>query len=59
MRHMISIYRNRDQPNEMHMSVYVEDQDYKRMEELVEAENLTATEAYDKMEADKIVKDSK
>ena len=55
---MVSIYRNRDQKDEMHMTVYVEDQDYKRMEELVEAENLTATEAYDKMEAEKIEKDS-
>lgn len=45
----ISIWQNRDQDNEMHMRVSVTDKDYNRMVELVKTENLTSTEAYDKM----------
>lgn len=55
---MISIWRNRDQQNEMHMTIFLDDQDYKRLQDIAVTENLTATEAYDKMEAEKIIKDS-
>lgn len=54
MRHMVSIWRNRGQEDEMHMRVEVSDEDYQRMIELVKTEKLTSTEAYDKMKTEKI-----
>lgn len=48
-RNLISIWLNRDQPNEMHMTIYLDDQDYKRLQEIVEADKLPIAEAYVKM----------
>ena len=35
------------------MTVYLEDKDYKRLQEIAVTEKLTATQAYDKMESEK------
>jgi len=51
--HMVSIYRNWGQKDEIHMTVYLEDKDYKRLQEIAVTEKLTATQAYDKMESEK------
>lgn len=56
MRNMISIWRNRGQESEMHMTVFLEDNDYKRLQEIVLEYKLPITEAYDKMMAEKITK---
>ncbi len=53
MQHRVSIWRNRDQEDEIHMSVCLNDQDYKRLQEIVRTEHLPSTEAYDKMVAEK------
>lgn len=53
MQHRVSIWRNRDQDDEIHMSVCLNDQDYKRLQEIVRTEQLPSTEAYDKMVAEK------
>ena len=53
MQHRVSIWRNRDQEDEIHMSVCLDDQDYKRLQEIVRTEHLPSIEAYDKMVAEK------
>ena len=58
MQKRISIWRNRDQPNEMHQTLFLNDQDYQRLQEIVLSDKLPIAEAYDKMRAEKIVKDS-
>jgi len=40
------------------MSVHLYDQDYKRLQEIVETEHLPSTEAYDRMRSVKALKDS-
>ena len=37
----------------MHMTIFLDDKDYKRLQEIVEADRLPIAEAYDKMLADK------
>ena len=49
----ISIWRNRDQPNEMHSTIFLNDHDYKRLQEIVVKYKLPIAEAYDKMRVEK------
>jgi hypothetical protein len=53
MQNRISIWRDRDQPNEMHMTIFLDDQDYKRLKEIVVKYKLPITEAYDRMRSEK------
>ncbi len=59
MQNSVSIWRNRGQEDEMHMTVLLDDQDYKRLQEIVRTEHLPSTEAYDKMVAEKKQKNDK
>ena len=52
MQNLISIWRNRDQPNEMHSTIFLNDQDYKKLQEIVVTNKLPIAEAYDKMLAE-------
>jgi len=58
MQNRVSIWRETLKGEPIHMSVHLYDQDYKRLQEIVETEHLPSTEAYDRMRSVKAVKDS-
>lgn len=49
----MSITRNWGEPDEIHTTVELTDQEHNRIVELVKTEGLTSVEAYDKMMAEK------
>lgn len=49
MHNRVSIWRKTKQGEEIHMTVYLDDQDYKRLQEIAVTEKIPSTEAYDKM----------
>lgn len=49
MQNRISIWRNRDQPDEMHMTILLSDKELQALQDIVVWDHLPIAEAYDKL----------